>query len=114
MHALKPALLFAALLTAIMLLSRALAERFGDAGIYLLAAFSGMADLAAITLSLVNLVDDRLSLPVVALAILIAAFVNTLVKAALALGIGGVWLGLRIGLATLFVILTGITTWLLL
>ncbi len=110
---LKPALVFAALLTAIMLLSRALADRFGDAGIYLLAAFSGMADLAAITLSLVNMVDDPLRLSVAALAILIAAFVNALVKAGLALGIGGLWLGIRIGLATLLVILTGVTTWFL-
>ena len=39
-----------------------------------------------------------------ALAVLIAAFVNSLVKATLSLGIGGTRLGTRVGIPTLLVV----------
>jgi uncharacterized membrane protein (DUF4010 family) len=108
---LKPALLFATLLAAIMLLSRALSESFGDTGIYMLAAASGIADVDAITLSLANMVGDDLALPVAALAVLLAAFVNATVKAGLSLGVGGLGVGSRVGAVTVVVVGAGALTW---
>lgn len=108
---LRPALVFALLLAAIMLLSRVLSEQFGDAGIYLLAAVSGVADVDAITLSIASMTNDDLAVAVGTLGVLIAAFVNTLVKAFLALGIGGRALGVRVGLATAAVLPAGLATW---
>ena len=111
---LVPALVFAVLLTAILLLSRALSDRFGDTGVYLLAAASGIADVDPITLSLANMAGDSLALPSAALAILIAAFANSLAKAGLTLGIGGRRIGSRVGLAMLPILCTGFATWWLL
>ncbi|MFO8152183.1 MgtC/SapB family protein [Thioalkalivibrio sp.] len=108
---LKPALIFAALLAAIMLLSRALSEYFGDAGVYLLAAASGIADVDAITLSLANMTGEDLAVTVATLAVLIAAFVNATVKAGLSLGIGGFALGARVGGVTMAVVGVGLLTW---
>lgn len=111
---LRPALIFAALLAAIMLLSRSLAAGFGAGGVYLLAAASGIADVDAITLSLATLTGDNLATSAAALAILVAAFVNTLVKAGLALGIGGLRFGSQVASAALLVVVAGIATWWLL
>jgi uncharacterized membrane protein (DUF4010 family) len=108
---LKPALLFAALLAVIMLLSRALSALFGDTGIYLLAAASGIADVDAITLSLANMTGDDLAVPVAALAVLLAAAVNATVKAGLSLGIGGFRVGSRVGVVTAAVVGVGVLTW---
>ncbi len=108
---LGPALLFAGLLAALMLLSRALSDRYGDTGIYLLSAASGLADVDAITLSLANMASEDLATSAAALAILIAAFVNATVKAGLATGIGGLRLGSRVGASTLLVVVTGLATW---
>lgn len=108
---LKPALIFAALLAAIMLLSRALSEYFGEAAVYLLAAASGIADVDAITLSLANMAGEDLAVTVAALAVLIAAFVNATVKAGLSLGIGGFALGARVGGVTVAVVGVGLLTW---
>jgi len=108
---LRPALMFATLLAAIMLLSRGLSEFYGDAGIYLLAAASGIADVDAITLSLANMTGEDLTISVAALAVLTAALVNAAVKAALSLGIGGRAVGLRVSSATAAVVVTGLLTW---
>ena len=108
---LRPALIFAALLAGLMLLSRALAETYGDTGIYLLATASGLADVDAITLSLADIGGKDITIATAALAVLIAAFVNALVKAALALGIGGTRLGIRVGVPTLLVVSIGFVTW---
>ncbi|MGM0554246.1 MAG: MgtC/SapB family protein, partial [Pseudomonadota bacterium] len=111
---LKPALIFAALLAAIMLLSTALAETVGEVGVYLLAAVSGIADVDAITLSLAEMPGSRIEPADAALALIIAAAANSLVKAALALGIGGAPLGWRVTSSMLAVVATGVTVWLLL
>ncbi|MFN2349846.1 MAG: MgtC/SapB family protein [Thioalkalivibrio sp.] len=108
---LKPALIFAALLAGIILLSQGLSEHFGDAGIYTLAAASGLADVDAITLSLADMTDGRLSLEVATLGILIAAFANSLVKGALAMGIGGWSLGYRVAGTLTLSVAAGLLTW---
>ncbi|MGB8711714.1 MAG: MgtC/SapB family protein [Onishia taeanensis] len=93
---LKSALLFGALLTAVMLLGEWLREWLGDAGIYLLSAVSGIADVDAITLSLTRMAEHSLALPTAVLGIVLAASVNNLVKAGLASVIGSRQLGWRV------------------
>jgi uncharacterized membrane protein (DUF4010 family) len=90
---------FGVLLVVIMLLARALEVWLGDAGIYLLAVVSGLADVDAVTLSLARLTGPVLSPELAAAGIVIAALTNTAVKAAIAGGIGGMKLGRPVGLA---------------
>lgn len=95
---LTSALTFGGLLALVMLLGKALTEWFGDAGVYALAAASGIADVDAITLSLARMGSDDLTAITAVLGIVIAASVNSLVKAGMAGVIGGRKLGLAAGL----------------
>jgi uncharacterized membrane protein (DUF4010 family) len=91
---LRMALQFGLLLTLLSVLVRAAEEWLGAVGLLALAAVSGIADADAIILSLTSEWDPaRLDGKVIALAVLIAAGVNTMVKAGLALSIGGPRMG---------------------
>ncbi|MBU1188960.1 MAG: MgtC/SapB family protein [Gammaproteobacteria bacterium] len=105
---LRVALLFGLLLALVMLLGKALRERLGDAGIWALAAASGMADVDAITLSLAQMSKQDLALALATGGITVAAAVNTLVKAGMASIIGGKVLLLHAGLPMLLAALTGL------
>jgi uncharacterized membrane protein (DUF4010 family) len=83
------ALGFAAFLAILFILIRVVESWFGDAGIYLLSALSGISDVDAVSLSLAQATKGSLTLSVGATGILIAAMVNTVVKAFLATLIGG-------------------------
>lgn len=87
------ALKFGALLVAIILFTRAMLTWLGEVGIYVAAAIGGVSDVDAITLSLARMTDDAGMLPVAATGIVLAAIANTLVKNAIAAGIGGRRLG---------------------
>lgn len=102
------ALQFGALLALVMLLAHALQAWLGHAGIYLLAAVSGITDVDAITLSLSRLVPHTLALQVAAQGIVLAAMMNTLVKGALVFAIAGRRMGWQVGLPFGLVILGGI------
>ncbi|NTV45840.1 MAG: MgtC/SapB family protein [Chlorobiales bacterium] len=104
---LKTAFAFGALLTMIMFLSRALLAWMGDAGLYLLAATSGLSDVDAITLSASRIAGDQIAIDVAARAIMLAAFVNTLVKAALTSIIGGTSMARYVGTTLLLAIVSG-------
>jgi uncharacterized membrane protein (DUF4010 family) len=93
---LKAALGFGLLLGVVMLLGRALQELSGEAGVLVLAAASGIADVDAITLSLARMSQADLGLGVAAGGVVIAGAVNSLVKAAMAGVIGGRAIGLRV------------------
>ena len=93
---LKPALFFAALLVLVLLLGKATVHYFGEAGLYLLAAVSGIADVDPINLTISRLSIADLSLDVAVLAIVIASSTNTLVKAVLAVFVGGSGLAIRV------------------
>lgn len=93
---LRSALLFGGLLAIVMLLGQALTEWFGDAGVFALAAASGVADVDAITLSLSRMADADLAAGTAVLGIVTAAAVNSIFKAALAASIGGAELGKRV------------------
>lgn len=107
---LKAALSFGVLLALVILLSKALRTWFGDAGVFVLAAASGVADVDAITLSLAGMTEENLSLSVVVVGIVLAAAVNTLTKGGMALAIGGRALALRVGLPLLASAVCGLTS----
>jgi uncharacterized membrane protein (DUF4010 family) len=83
------ALGFAAFLIILFILIKVVESWFGDAGIYILSALSGVSDVDAVSLSLAQATKGNLALSVGATGILIAAMVNTVVKALLAALIGG-------------------------
>ena len=105
---LLPAIKFGLLLGLIMFLSKALQVWFGDTGLYLLAAVSGLADVDAITLSLASMAKTGSSPQLAAQAIILAVMVNTLVKALLACWIAGVEMSKKILPAFIIIILGGI------
>ena len=78
-----------------------------DAGIYLLAAVSGINDVDAITLSVANLARNGLNDVVAANAIALAAAVNTLVKGGIAVTLAGPVLLGRVLLPLLLAIVAG-------
>ncbi|KTG17292.1 MULTISPECIES: DUF4010 domain-containing protein [unclassified Guyparkeria] len=111
---LNSALLFGALLTVIMLAGEWLREWLGSAGIYLLAASSGVADVDAINLSLTRMARDSIDIHTAVLGIIIASAVNNIVKTGIAGSIGTRRLGLHVA-APMIVSLAGglLTAWLL-
>ena len=104
---LKTALQFGALLALIVLCARALKAWFGARGLYLLSAISGLGDVDAITLSVSRLVSQGLDPSVGAKAILLAAMGNTLVKAVIAIHIGGRAIAWRVGASVLAILAAG-------
>lgn len=87
----------AGLIAVILLFAKGMAERAGTAGLYLLAAVSGVADVDALTLSMTRFAGNEVTLSAAANAILVAAGVNTLSKAAMAGAVGGSRLGRLVG-----------------
>lgn len=86
--ALQSALFFGVVLAIIMLLSHALSDWFGSAGILVLSAVSGITDVDAISLTLGRQSTQSLTIDVAVLGIFIAASVNTIVKMGMVLMIG--------------------------
>ncbi|MBB3141050.1 MgtC/SapB family protein [Halomonas organivorans] len=105
---LRMALLFGVLLAIIMLLGHWLQDWLGNAGVYLLAATSGMADVGAVTLSLARLSHGTIAPDTVVLGIVIAASVNNIIKAGMATGLGTRELGQRVVLPMAVSLLTGL------
>lgn len=111
---LKSAVGFGLFLALVMLLGKALRAGFGDAGIYVLAAASGVADVDAITLSLAGMSRDTLAANVACAGIVIAAAVNSLIKAGMSLSLGGRAMGLHVGLPLSVSVLGGLlVAWLM-
>ncbi|WP_282174356.1 MgtC/SapB family protein [Vibrio diabolicus] len=86
--ALQSALFFGLVLAVIMLLAHALSDWFGNAGVLILSALSGITDVDAISLTLGRQSTQTLSVTTAALGILIAASVNTIVKMGMVISIG--------------------------
>jgi uncharacterized membrane protein (DUF4010 family) len=82
------ALRFGLLLTAIMLLARLVPSWLGEQGVFALAAIAGLGDVDAISLSMARYGGASVSLQGAAIAVAVAAFANTLVKAGLAFVVG--------------------------
>ena len=92
---LGPALRFAALLVAILVMVEGARRWLGDVGVYLVALLSGMSDVDAITLSLANSAQADLDAHIAVRGIFLAALSNSLVKAVLIALVGGRALALR-------------------
>ncbi|MDY0884646.1 MgtC/SapB family protein [Dongia soli] len=102
------ALKMAALIAIIMLISELATTYIGAHAIYPVAAISGVVDVDALTLSMARIsgrggsdaaggTGGQISAEAAIIAILLAAGVNTVAKAAMAAGIGGKRLGLYVG-----------------
>ncbi|HCW91911.1 MAG TPA: hypothetical protein DHU56_17970 [Marinobacter sp.] len=98
---LSAALVFGLLLTGILVLGELATRWLGDAGIYALAAASGVADVDAITLSLARMSGNGLDLNTAVIGIVIAAAVNNLVKSGMAGVIGNRQCGTLVGVPML-------------
>jgi uncharacterized membrane protein (DUF4010 family) len=95
----RVALQFGLLLAVIMLAARGMKEWLGDAGLFLLAAVSGLGDVDAITLSVASMVDGgEVASRVAGLAVVLAAAANTLVKPVLAGALGSLRMGVLVAL----------------
>jgi uncharacterized membrane protein (DUF4010 family) len=98
--ALKSALQFAALFTAVLLFSAGARAWFAEAGVLVSALVTGLANVDAITLSVAGMHDEgTVSAHVATLAVGVAVGANTLSKVAIAWALGGGRLALRIALA---------------
>lgn len=88
---LTSALKFAALFTAVLLLSRAGLEWFGERASYFTGLLAGTTDVDAITLSMAQLSERKeVSVKVAALTVFLAMLSNNLVKAGMTAVVGGV------------------------
>ncbi len=107
---LSSALFFGLLLLMILVLSHALREAFGDQGVYVLSALSGLTDVDAISLSLARLSrsGDGVGITVATWGVLIATVSNTLVKGGLAWTVGKSPLGMRVTFTMLAVSISGV------
>ena len=105
---LSAALIFGLLLVAILLLAEFLKSTFGDMGIYLLAATSGIADIDAITLSLTRMTNNSLMMETAVIGIVLAAAVNNLVKTGITWVIGKHQAGLLVGIPMLISLCAGL------
>jgi uncharacterized membrane protein (DUF4010 family) len=105
---LTSALVFGGLLTAILLLGEFLGSWLGDAGIYALAATSGIADVDAITLSLTRMSTNSLAMNTAVIGIVIAAATNNLVKSGMAGVIGNRQVGMLVGVPMLLSLVAGL------
>lgn len=86
---LDEAIKFGLLFGVVVFVARAAQVYLGDAGLYLAAGVAGLTDVDAITLAMADLArTEAQNLDVAARAIVVAALANTLVKSALAAGLG--------------------------
>lgn len=87
---LSSAVKFAAFFVVISLVARWASARFGASGLYAASALAGLTDVDAITLSMSNLVSKgELDPAVAARAVVVAVVSNSLVKAGMAVALGG-------------------------
>jgi uncharacterized membrane protein (DUF4010 family) len=101
-----PAIKFSVFFITILFMAKIAKIYLGDKGIYIASLFSGLADVDAITLSIVQQTKAaQLAREVGAIGITIAVVANSLVKSAIAVYSGGWHFGRQVGL-----ILTGATT----
>jgi uncharacterized membrane protein (DUF4010 family) len=94
---LSTVLKLAGLIALVMLAGKVVVGYAGTAGVYLLAAASGIADVDAITLSMARLAGGDVSFQEASIAVLLAAVVNTASKVAMATALGGMKLGAIFG-----------------
>ena len=98
-----------ALLLALIASAGELIQRYlGDAGIYALAGFSGLAEADAVTVSLASMARGELAPVVAARAVVLVAMAAALSKTLLATALGGGLLARRVAAASLLMIVSGL------
>lgn len=102
------ALRFGVLLLGILLAAEWIKVTWGEQGLYVLAVISGLTDVDAITLSLSRMGHAGLSLETAVWGILLAAMSNSLVKAGLAVTVGGGAVGSRVSVTLLGALFAGL------
>lgn len=112
---LAAALGFGALLVALFIVSEGLRRAFGDSGAYAVAAIAGLLDVDAVTITMAeSAARGTLAARTAEGAIVVALLVNTAVKAAFAVALGGASMlrsaGLVLAAATLAAALTALLT----
>ncbi|WP_036259855.1 MgtC/SapB family protein [Methylocapsa aurea] len=109
---LKTALVFAAMLSAVLLASKAMNEWFGAAGVIAAAAVAGFADTHSAAISVATLAGaGKISAPDAALPILIAISTNTITKLVVSIAAGGWAFSLRVIPGLILVILAAWAGW---
>ncbi len=104
--AFSPAIKFAAFFAAILALSQLTTTYFGASGIYIVSVLGGIVNLDAITISMSSLaLTGKITVGAAANAIVLACFVNTLVKWALSYAFGNRHMALRVGKAFTIIII---------
>lgn len=98
---------FGALLAVVMILSRVATTYAGSGGAFLLAALSGVADVDAIALSMARVGAGEIGQDAAVGAVLLAAAVNTVSKAAMGWIMGGAPFGWRVTLASASAVAAG-------
>jgi uncharacterized membrane protein (DUF4010 family) len=91
------AIKFGLFLAVILVAAKFLQQAYGQTGIYALSAISGLADVDAISVSMARMANDGMALKVAAAGVVIAAFVNTVVKAGMVLMLCGGAMAWRVG-----------------
>jgi uncharacterized membrane protein (DUF4010 family) len=97
---LATALKLAGFIAVISVVAKIVSETVGNAGVFIVAAVSGLADVDALTLSMTRLSPGTVAAAAAALAIAIAAGVNTVVKAAMATTVGTMRMGIIMGVVS--------------
>jgi uncharacterized membrane protein (DUF4010 family) len=111
--AIGTALKLAALIAAVSLAAELLRGAYGEVGVYVVAALSGVADVDAITIAMARMGGDAAAPDweqTAVRAILLAVAVNTVAKAVMAGWSGGIAIGLRVVAASLAALLAAIVT----
>jgi uncharacterized membrane protein (DUF4010 family) len=90
------ALRFGAFLAVVAVATRYFQDWFGTAGVYAVAALSGITDVDAVTISVARMAHTDLASAAATGAIVTAASVNTVIKGGMALVVGGQRVGWRV------------------
>jgi uncharacterized membrane protein (DUF4010 family) len=101
------AIKLAGLIAVVMLATEVVQEYIGKAGVLIIAAFSGIADVDAVTISMSRLGGASVALETAVLAIALAVGVNTVSKAIMAGSVGGRRIGRLVGSASALAVAAG-------
>jgi uncharacterized membrane protein (DUF4010 family) len=107
---LLPAVQFAALFAAVLLAVKFMRSFLSDRGLYLVAAFAGLTDVDAITLSMASYAREGGDATVAIRSIVLATLTNTGMKLGFALVLGSRALGVRLGAATAVLAVAAVAT----
>lgn len=105
------ALKLAGFIALVMLLAQIAVDRFGEAGLYVLAAVSGIADVDALTLSLARMVDGGVSAQTAAGGIAICVAVNSVSKCVMAASTGSARVSVPVTVISAAAVAAGLIGW---